>query len=656
VSFLHFFPYPQKDSLPIDMSASAQSKQKPTVAERRPSVVERRYSQSISDRRRGSIIPELAGLEKPLETNIASEFDVVIVGTGLVEGILAAALAWQGSSVLHVDSNAYYGDNCATLTIDQLKVWVDQVNDHKIPGFSTASLYIPRPNVIVSRNYGIDLTPKILFAKSDLLDLLIKSRVHRYLEFQPLSNFHTYEDDSFGKMQTSKQEIFTDQSLSLISKKRLMKFLKFVFEFDQNEESLSVWTSYADKPLTEFTNETFKLESQQISELVFTLGLAPIPNIPTKEGLSRIRRYLTSFNIYGKFPVLYSKFGGPGEVSQGFCRSAAVAGTTYKLNTRLRKFDPNTKTATFSDGSQIKVKEKLICSPTQAPENAKNIPLKRNYAITRLIAGVTKDCKEWFSEGESAAIVVFPANCLPTNNAYPVQAVILGAGAGVCPEGQCLWYLSTLAPEESAGKDLEAALNKMEESILRESEFDVDESEFQFDDKGVPVLNSVKLGKSFMGFVPSKKLQYVFKLRFVQFTDVVPFGVVHKEYFDTESPSSKYDPDAPDNGIFYSNMPSSELSYDGAVTEATLLYSKIVGADDDFFDVDFEDEDEVAAEREAAGNATSTTTSNSLPTSRPEFRGTSVGSEFAIVDEEDDDDEEMGDAGEKFNDEMDFVL
>lgn len=36
-------------------------------------------------------------------------YDAVVVGTGLAEAILAAALALSGSSVLHLDSNPFYG-------------------------------------------------------------------------------------------------------------------------------------------------------------------------------------------------------------------------------------------------------------------------------------------------------------------------------------------------------------------------------------------------------------------------------------------------------------------------------------------------------------------------------------------------------------------
>lgn len=38
-----------------------------------------------------------------------TEYDVVILGTGLPESILAASLALAGSRVLHLDPNGFYG-------------------------------------------------------------------------------------------------------------------------------------------------------------------------------------------------------------------------------------------------------------------------------------------------------------------------------------------------------------------------------------------------------------------------------------------------------------------------------------------------------------------------------------------------------------------
>lgn len=554
------------------------------MAERRSSVTQE--SGGTHPQRRPSVVPHLAGLEKPIPESIPDQFDVVIAGTGLAESVLAAALAWQGTNVLHIDANSYYGDSTATLTIDQLKQWVQNVNSNKVQGYKDALLYIPSGNELSARDFGIDLTPNILFCKSDLLSLLIKSRVYKYLEFQPLSSFHFYENDNFEKMTSTKQDIFTNQTLSLVTKRSLMKFIKFALDWEAHPE---IWEPYKKKSIETFLSEHFKLEKTQIFELIFSIGLCNNNEIQTPEALLRIKRYLVSFDVYGNFPVMYSKYGGAGEISQGFCRSAAVAGTTYKLNTRLVSFDPKTKIAQLSDDSKIHVNEQIIISPSQAPTGSKFKP-KQQYQIQRLTAVVKKECTQWFQDGESAAIVVFPTGSLDSNNKHAVQAIIMGDGTGITAKGTCVWYMSTIETGDQGRKDLEAALQNMENSILRESS-DLDTQDF-LDDTHTGALNSVKLGQSFRDFVPKEKIQYLLKFYYVQMTSIPHAGVVVPEQYRKNSIYVEEDVDAPDRGVIYSSLPSSEISYDGVITAAKVLYEKIVGSDDDFFDVDFEDDED----------------------------------------------------------------
>lgn len=574
-----------------------------SYTDRRPSIVERRPSSvSAFSSRRPSVIPELEGIEKP---NIESlpdnlECDVLICGTGLTESILAAALSWQGSKVLHIDSNPYYGDNFATLTIEQIKNWFinSKLNKTGFKNYKNIKLEINDTDYkIVSRDYGIDLSPKVLFAKSNLLNLLIKSRVYHYLEFQSLSDFHTFENNSFGKLVSSKEDIFTNESLNLLTKRKLMKFLKFIIEdnyLDQVRDE--------DKSLTllQYLMKVFKLEEKFVNELIFTLGLINNPKIDVINGLQRVRRYLLSLNIYGNFPTLYSKFGGPGEISQGFCRSAAVAGTTYKLNTKLVNYDEKSKIANLDDGSKIKINEKVVSSLNQTNEKLQNPLGKIKYhEISKMILIVDKSCDEWFNEGESSAIVVFPPKSLDSYNEYPVECLIMGSGTGCCPNGKCIWYLSTIAPTTNsiAENDLKCALKKMEESILRESNFDFED----FDENDLTMINDNKLGltpsgtmklsQSLKNFKANEKLGYLMKLEFTQLTivdqlnSVQNFGYSDDDNEDSEAIKTE-------NGIIISNMPSSELSYDGIIDESKRIYREIVGDDVDFFDVDFEDEEE----------------------------------------------------------------
>ena len=53
----------------------------------------------------------------------AKQFDCILLGTGLVQSIVAGALAYSGKSVLHLDKNEYYGGSAASLTLDEFGRW-----------------------------------------------------------------------------------------------------------------------------------------------------------------------------------------------------------------------------------------------------------------------------------------------------------------------------------------------------------------------------------------------------------------------------------------------------------------------------------------------------------------------------------------------------
>ncbi|XP_062440828.1 rab proteins geranylgeranyltransferase component A 1 isoform X3 [Rhea pennata] len=58
--------------------------------------------------------------------NLPSEFDVVVIGTGLPESIIAAACSRSGQRVLHVDSKNYYGGNWASFSFSGLLSWIKE--------------------------------------------------------------------------------------------------------------------------------------------------------------------------------------------------------------------------------------------------------------------------------------------------------------------------------------------------------------------------------------------------------------------------------------------------------------------------------------------------------------------------------------------------
>jgi len=58
-----------------------------------------------------------------MDTGLDSHYDAIVIGTGLVESIVAAALAKGGKTVLHLDKNPFYGGEWATFNLEGIMDW-----------------------------------------------------------------------------------------------------------------------------------------------------------------------------------------------------------------------------------------------------------------------------------------------------------------------------------------------------------------------------------------------------------------------------------------------------------------------------------------------------------------------------------------------------
>ena len=176
-----------------------------------------------------------------------SSFDLVIEGTGLTESIVAAAAAWAGNRVLHVDANTLYGSHWAAMSLDQLESWVQvnsgnskhlqiSLNTETTPYHSATLTRSPNsgpstPSLQASRAYSLDLSPHLLYCSSDLIACLANTKLSEYLEFKALEHIFIFQsttgmDPNLQRVPTSREEVFTS-SLSLQEKHKLMKFLNF---------------------------------------------------------------------------------------------------------------------------------------------------------------------------------------------------------------------------------------------------------------------------------------------------------------------------------------------------------------------------------------------------------------------------------------------
>ncbi|KAM4726157.1 rab proteins geranylgeranyltransferase component A 1 [Anableps anableps] len=65
--------------------------------------------------------------------DLPSDFDIVILGTGLAESVVAAACSRVGQRVLHLDRRSYYAANWASFTFNGLLTWIQEQNEESKP-------------------------------------------------------------------------------------------------------------------------------------------------------------------------------------------------------------------------------------------------------------------------------------------------------------------------------------------------------------------------------------------------------------------------------------------------------------------------------------------------------------------------------------------
>ena len=315
-----------------------------------------------------------------MEQPLPSYFDVVIVGTGLEESILAAAAARNGHSVLHVDSNDQYGGEWAAYTFDGIQEWIrkqssEEVDDEEEdPSVFQERLceegerfmrleperkakdvkqewHVPREEEaevgqtvqkwtqdLISKNsrkFNLDLSPRLLFSQGSMVELLISSNVSRYTEFKSVSRVLTLFEGALVQVPSSRADVFQTRVVSVPEKRKLMKFLRLSHELPlmSEEEASARMAQFKERRFREFLKHE-GLTDNLVHFVMHSIAMVG-EEATTQEGLAATAKFVTSLGRFGgATPFLWSMYGA-GEMPQAFCRLCAVFGGTYFLGRRI---------------------------------------------------------------------------------------------------------------------------------------------------------------------------------------------------------------------------------------------------------------------------------------------------------------------------------
>jgi Rab GDP dissociation inhibitor len=267
-------------------------------------------------------------------------YDVIVLGTGLKECMLAGLLAKfpkqekgetkkEGAKILQLDRNGYYGSDSASLNLTNL--W-----KHFREGQAVPKQYGE------NRDWNVDLIPKYIMANGSLVKLLLKTNVSQYLEWKAVDGTFVYQFHKGGVFSKAKGEIhkvpataseaLSSDLMGLLEKNRFRKFLSFIQDYEADKPKTQ--NGLAPNCLFKEVVKKYGLESNTVDFVGHAVALYTNDDFLEKQALTTIEKmqlYFNSFGRYGNSPFIYPVWGLSG-LAEGFSRLCALYGGTYMLN------------------------------------------------------------------------------------------------------------------------------------------------------------------------------------------------------------------------------------------------------------------------------------------------------------------------------------
>lgn len=314
-----------------------------------------------------------------------------------------------------------------------------------------------------ARDYVIDLTPKVMFSKGPLVELLIRANVQKYLQLRALDDCFLIVDRDRGLYKTplSKSSVFQDDLLSLLDKRSLMKFLHIILGNERSPEdhkaSDAELQGFSSRPWTEFLahKHISPLLSSIINYAIAVIEPAEdVSAMTTVEGVRRTKQFLGSLGRYSPGPFLFSMYGAS-ELPQAFVRVCAVNGGTVILHFApscfvLTKDDPSVALGLVTQANQFVTAIHLFVQAGWLPSPVVQSALASRAVL--VLDGPLNLSATSKKTTDGLSVITIPPGKL--GNTHVVRALELDSSVHVAAQGNVLLHLYTLSEHKSAQDDL----------------------------------------------------------------------------------------------------------------------------------------------------------------------------------------------------------
>jgi len=381
------------------------------------------------------------------------EYDVIVCGTGLKECILSGLLSVHGKKVLHLDRNNYYGGECASLNLTNL--WQKFRDGAK-----------PREELGANRDWNVDLIPKFIMASGNLVKILLKSKVSRYLEFKVCDASYVYQPQEtwmsgtklIHKVPSTATEGLKSGLMGVMEKPRFINFVQFIGNWDNADKRTHQDIDPRGHTMQQVYSK-FGLQKDTIDFIGHAVALCNNDDYLSQAcgpTIAKCKLYLESVQCYQSSPFIYPIYG-LGGLPEGFSRLSAIHRGTYMLNKPVDgfEFDADGKVCGVRSGDEIARSKMVICDPSYAGD-AKT---KKTGEIIRsicILGAPIPGVKKMDGEAALSCQIILPQSQLKRKN--DIYVMMVSWAHCIAAKDKYVAIVSTVVETKNPEQEIQPAL------------------------------------------------------------------------------------------------------------------------------------------------------------------------------------------------------
>lgn len=369
------------------------------------------------------------------------EFDIIILGTGIIESIVAAKLV-KKFKILIIDKNNTYGADTASLNYKEICKRFNQ---------ETQPLLLEN-----FKNFSIDLLPKMILIEGRIQDYLKEYNLKDMINFVIIPGCFIYKKGKCIPVPMNEKSSFNTSAVSFLQKPRLIKFFWDVRKFVENPNTYKFQNTMRE----EFDAYGINDETKELIGHAICLNLdnSYLDKHP-RETFDKLVLFVSSIRNQKSniSPYAYPLYG-LSEFSQTFSRYSSNFGAICRLNTSINSIDVNEYNNFIlqcidHEGQPLIVQSKcIIGEPSYFKEDT-----EIKYEVIRCICIIKGDIK--LLEKQISAQITFLASDLKRQN--DILLIILGEREKTSFNEYKIAIISTIKETENIENELKIVIDKL---------------------------------------------------------------------------------------------------------------------------------------------------------------------------------------------------